>query len=578
MAPATRFSVVIPTFERKEVVLTSVRALSRQTFSGRFEVVVVVDGSTDGSAEVLRGLGVPFPLTVVEQPNRGAATARNHGAGLSAGEILLFLDDDMEAHPELLAEHDRSHREGADAVLGHLPLHPDSPPGFLSAGVESWAEERLARLSAPGAPLTLHDLLTGQMSVAREVFQRMGGFDVEFTHAGSFGNEDVDFGYRLLKRGYKVVFNPRAISRQRYVVEPRQYLRQWYEAGRADVGFARKHPEQATTLFALNGSGRWTVRLFWRPIQACGPIARLLSNRLRGLSLWLLDRRVANRVTTRLFRQAVAGTYWRGVHEAGGMPRPRPARVLAFHAVTDSARDSVIGTFAVPPDQFAWQLDRLERAGYHFVSVEEFLRFLSGRGGLPRRPVLLTFDDCYEDLLGTAAPLLERRRIPAAAFAVSGLVGATNEWDRAMGAPELRLLDGEGLRALAGMNVEIGAHSRSHRELPSLAEEAIRDEIEGSIQELEDQGLRRPRIFAYPYGESDARVERAVRAAGLQAAFTCRPGLVRAGQDPYRIPRIEILRRDAGWRFLFKVRTAGRLSLVQQLARRLPRRRRSVRS
>lgn len=569
MAPARRFSIVMPTFQRKDVVLRSVRALARQTYTGSFEVVVVVDGSTDGSAEALRGLDAPFPLRVVEQPNRGAATARNQGARLSGGEILLFLDDDMEADPLLLAEHDRSHREGADAVLGHLPLHPDSPSGFLSAGVKIWAEDRLARLSVTGASLTLHDLLTGQMSVSREVFRQVGGFDVDFTRAGSFGNEDVDFGYRLLERGYEVVFNPLAISWQRYVVQPRQYLRQWRQAGRADVAFARKHPDQAETLFALNGSERMTVRLFWRPLQVCGPLAGLLCDLVGRLSMWLLDRGVENRVTTRLFKQAATAAYWRGVDEAGGVPRRRPARVLAFHAITDTGEGSAVEAYTVPPHQFARQLDRLDRSGYHFVTAEEFLRFLAGRAGLPRRPILLTFDDCYADLLGAAAPILEQRHIPAAAFAVSGMLGGTNEWDRAMGAPELRLLDAEGLRALAGKNVEIGAHSRFHRPLTSLTDEALRDEIEGSVQELAERGIPRPRIFAYPYGDSDARVECAVRSARLEAAFTCRPGVVRARQDPYRLPRIEILRPDAGRRFSFKVRTAGRWVLVRELMRRL---------
>ena len=64
-------------------------------------------------------------------------------------------------------------------------------------------------------------------------------------------------------------------------------------------------------------------------------------------------------------------------------------------------------------------------------------------------------------------------------------------------------------------------------------------EIEGSLADLEGCGLRRPRFFAYPYGESDRKVERAVEAAGFRAAFTVAPGLVRPGWDPYRLPRIK---------------------------------------
>src|SRR5262245_319240 len=87
---ALRFSVVFPTYQRRNVVVKSVYALKQQEFEGRFEVIVVVDGSDDGSADALRELDTPFTLTVLEQPNRGAASARNRGAVHARGEILLF--------------------------------------------------------------------------------------------------------------------------------------------------------------------------------------------------------------------------------------------------------------------------------------------------------------------------------------------------------------------------------------------------------------------------------------------------------------------------------------------------------
>src|SRR5947207_8185848 len=185
----TRFTVVIPTYQRRDVVVENVRALERQTFEGGFDVVVVVDGSTDGSAEALRRLETPFRLMVIEQPNSGPAAARNRGADRSSGELLLFLDDDMEADPRLLAEHDASHRDGADVVIGHMPLHPGSPPGFLSRGVGEWAERRLERLSGLGGALPVQELLGGQLSIARDRFARLGGFDQAFTADGTFGGE-----------------------------------------------------------------------------------------------------------------------------------------------------------------------------------------------------------------------------------------------------------------------------------------------------------------------------------------------------------------------------------------------------
>src|SRR4051794_33250117 len=96
---APSFSVVIPTYQRKDVVCDAVRALGKLMYDTHFEVIVVVDGSTDGTAPALRQLGCRFPLRVIEQENGGAAHARNTGAAAATGDILLFLDDDMIAEP-----------------------------------------------------------------------------------------------------------------------------------------------------------------------------------------------------------------------------------------------------------------------------------------------------------------------------------------------------------------------------------------------------------------------------------------------------------------------------------------------
>src|SRR5262249_39651082 len=151
------------------------------------------------------------------------------------GEILLFLDDDMLAHSRLLAEHDRSHADGADAVLGHIPLYPTLDGNFLTTEYEIFAEDRASRLSRPGSGLSLQDLLTGQLSVKREILEKFGGFDVRFTRDGTYGDEDLDFGIRLLQAGSRVVFNVYALTFHHYAIVPRDYIRQARQTGRADV-------------------------------------------------------------------------------------------------------------------------------------------------------------------------------------------------------------------------------------------------------------------------------------------------------------------------------------------------------
>ncbi len=550
---APRFSVVIPTYRRRERVLRNVRALADQDFSD-FEAIVVDDGSGDGSGAALRALETPFPLAVLEQENQGAAGARNVGARAARGEILLFLDDDMEAAPSLLAEHERSHREGADLVVGDMPLHPDSPAGLLSWGVGLWAQTRRERLTAAGAEPGLDDLLTGQMSIAREAFDRLGGFDTSFTREGLFGGEDIDFGYRVVKAGLRVAYNPAAISCQYYDVDPAAYLRRSRETGRSEEELVLKHPEQRDRFDAAPAFHTRRSRLLLGPLVAAPD---RVSRPLRALAVALVRGGRRDRCTRRLFFGMRTVEHRRGALLARkAAARSGSAIVLAFHAVADLGGDPVLAEYGVPPRRFAEHLDALARRGWRFVDLDAVIAALDGRARLPERALLVSFDDCYVDLLSAGCPLLAERGVPAVAFAVAGLTGKTNEWDRPLGARELRLLDGEGLRALPGWGVEVGSHGMNHRPLSKLEPGEAELEVHESAAALEAAGLPRPRAFSYPHGEWDRGVATAARAAGYAAAFTVTAGRVERGCDPYALPRIEVLASDTPARLRLKLATA----------------------
>jgi peptidoglycan/xylan/chitin deacetylase (PgdA/CDA1 family) len=260
-----------------------------------------------------------------------------------------------------------------------------------------------------------------------------------------------------------------------------------------------------------------------------------------------------------MFRQVQKAEYWQGVHEAGGIPASNPLRILAYHSIADLSDNYKLRQYGIPPKIFRHQLDTMLQFGFRFVTPSEVIRFLQGIGGLPRQAVLLTFDDGYKDLLDTVLPILSERRIPAAVFIVSNWIGRTNDWDQALGGGQLDLLNIDELLQLEQAGIEIGAHSRTHRILKSLPAEELTDEIWGSITDLEAIGVQSPQLFAYPYGEYDEKSLVAVREAGIKAAFTIDPGLVKSGQDPFRIPRNEILRSDTGWKFWHKVFLTGYL-------------------
>jgi glycosyltransferase involved in cell wall biosynthesis/peptidoglycan/xylan/chitin deacetylase (PgdA/CDA1 family) len=572
MSETPRISVVVPTFQRRYLVTKLVGALDRQVYDKPFEAVVVVDGSSDGTDSALSSLSTAFPMRIIFQSNQGLARARNRGADEARGEILLFLDDDMEPDPHLLAEHDRYHSQGAMAVSGAIPLHPDSPSNLLSNGVGLWAEERARRLQQTGVQPRYFEIVSGQFSVRRNVFEELGGFDERFTAAGSYGNEDLDFGHRFIKSGHPWRYNPAAISRQHYVVEAANYLRQYRQVGEADVALVRKFPELRQEVFHGELAQSTMHRLARIPVFLAPRLAIWLT---RPLGRWIsarIDAGGKDAATARLLFLLRAIAYWRGVQDAGGIPRARPMRVLCYHAIADLAGDPVLEQYGIPVSEFSAQIDLLRRAGYRFIHPEEFLRYLEGRGGVPRKAALLTFDDCYLDLRDAAAGVLSERAIPAIAFAVTGQLGGQNAWDQAIGARALDLLDAKSLKALSDSGMEIGAHSRTHRELTKLSDAEIESEVAGSLEDLDRLGLGSLRFFSYPHGTHDAKVCASARDARVRAAFTVDPGSVHPKCDPLRLPRIEIMRRDTGWRLRLKVALFGRRLMIEERAGRRLRR------
>jgi len=505
-------------------------------------VIVVVDGSTDRTAEALAQLQLPFPLRVIEQPNRGAAHARNRAAAEARNDVLLFLDDDMLAASDMIAEHARFYLEGADAVVGDALRDPGSTPGFMSDSNEAWLKSR-------SGPLTLFDVWTGQLSVRRTVFEKIGGFDEAYTDATAFANEDADLGIRLLA-GYDVRHNPAAISYQRYVVSPRELIRRAPLRATGDIRLARKHPEIARSLFEARGISRWSTRYVFGPVSAIPFIARLWAAMATPIAeLGLKTPLRSSRTLSRFFLGARAALYWAALRRLGWYPLSDRLLVLGYHAVQDWSDDPALKRYAVPRELFLRHLDSLSRRGFAFVSPEMAARYLAENAPLPRRSVLLTFDDCYADLPGVARDILQPRGIEALALAVTGLKSATNEWDRPRGGPPRGLLNPQELKVLGKFGIEIGSHSRTHRSLVSLNAAERQEEIEGSGVDLEALGLPRPLFFAYPFGEVDDGARQAVRDAGFIAAFGIGETWVDRASYHFDLPRIIVHASDRGWRF-----------------------------
>jgi glycosyltransferase involved in cell wall biosynthesis len=203
-----KLSVVIATHNRKDSLLRLLTALGRQTLDPRrFEVIVVNDGSEDGTYEALAVVAVPYSLRVIHQANQGPAVARQNGTLKATGGILLFLDDDMDPCPKLLFEHLQLHEKDKETVvLGHIKA---PPPSFPRPNFVCYEERFLARLYADIQKRALKpswkDFYTGNVSIPRKLFLEVGGFDVTMQRS-----EDIELGCRLSARNVNFCFAPEA--------------------------------------------------------------------------------------------------------------------------------------------------------------------------------------------------------------------------------------------------------------------------------------------------------------------------------------------------------------------------------
>ena len=535
--PAVRLSVVVPTYNRRELVLEAVTSIAAARRPWPCELIVVVDGSTDGTAESLRLLDLGIPTTVLEQPNSGAATARNAGAAAARGEFLLFVDDDMVVDEALLVEHERTLALGADAVVGHIRIDHRSPRNLLTRGVERWAEQRRARLARSGGRLGVADFLTGQLSVRTALFRRVGGFDGVLTAAGTFGGEDTDLVYRLLQAGADLRFNAAAVSAQRYVVRAPANLRQWAQAGRSDALLSRKHPGLGAVLHANHG-GRTLVGRLAQAVAALPPaVTRVVADRVARR----VDGGRTDAVTGYAFALVRDIAYWGGARANGGLRTTSDSgvRILAYHAV-EEIDDPRIAQYSVTPRLFEEQIETLLAAGRTFISAGDLIEHLDGRP-LPPGSTLLTFDDAYESVALNAAPVLERHGIPAVICVVSDEIGGHNAWDAETGAAKLPLLTRRELAGLRAAGWAIASHTRRHAHLPALPTTELAADLRNSRAALAEAGLGTPELLAYPYGEHDARVRAQARDAGFTAAFALTTRRAHpAVQDRYALARIEV--------------------------------------
>ncbi len=245
-----RISIVVPTYDRLVLLMHCVAALCAQTLPReQFEIVVVHDGSTDGTAP---WLSQQSDVRTARVSHRGAAAARNAGARVAGGDVLAFTDDDCIVPRDwlcalldaldgpvvpVLSKAEGSAVEGYDVVGGRIVNA--KPTNILAETAQAIVDTLVEELN--GSMRNGGMLTSNNIAYRRAIFQQAGGFDERHT----VGGEERDLNYRLWRRGARLCYAPRIVVQHFTSPTLRQFLTQQFIYGQGAYRFYRQSPPPA---------------------------------------------------------------------------------------------------------------------------------------------------------------------------------------------------------------------------------------------------------------------------------------------------------------------------------------------
>ena len=265
------FSVIIPSYNQRAHLREALRCIRKQDLASHFyEVIVVDDGSRDGSAEDLHALAERGQLRYLSQPNGGPGSARNAGAALARGTVLVFTDADCRPEPAWLSQLQRSYA---------VPELPVAVGGAIHNVIEGHWLYRLAAIQElhqanAGTPPTFLD--TANASFRRDIFLQIGGFT---TNVPLITGDDVDLGQRIIAAGYQLEYNPQAVVWHIGRHSLRAIFAQAWTRGKSDGVLLSIHPD-----IVAGPPSRGVRRLIRRVVEWLGAMAQTTPPRIRPLA------------------------------------------------------------------------------------------------------------------------------------------------------------------------------------------------------------------------------------------------------------------------------------------------------
>lgn len=228
--------------------------------------------------------------------------------------------------------------------------------------------------------------------------------------------------------------------------------------------------------------------------------------------------------------------------------------ILMYHQIDEPPpRGTPLRGLVVSPSAFARQMGLLRFFGYRGMSMRELEPYLSGEK--QGKVVGITFDDGYQNNLDNALPVLKRNGFSATSYAVSGMLGGFNSWDRNTGIAEKPLMTIENWRAWLAGGMEVGSHTQTHSDLSKLQPDEAVEQIAGSKRDLESALACEVRHFCYPYGRFEEIHRSMVQQTGYITAATTQRGRAVLTDDPMVLRRVLVARATNLLQFFMKIAT-----------------------
>jgi len=221
----------------------------------------------------------------------------------------------------------------------------------------------------------------------------------------------------------------------------------------------------------------------------------------------------------------------------------KPIPLLMYHSISTDAGPR-FRKFTLAPELFAAHLDYVFENKYTPITVAQLAGSMQGdQALLPERPVVITFDDGFQDFYESALPALRKYSFPATLYIVTGLVDGCTTWLRPEGEDKRKMLAWSQIDEIDQAGIECGPHSHTHADLDIVPAELAQREITLSKEVLEQRLGHAVTTFCYPYGHFDTRVREMVEQAGYQAACAVRNAMSHIDDHRFSLARITVSNR-----------------------------------